>query len=461
MTSSLPGFLTFGALSVMLLLGVLLRAKIKFLQNAMIPASLIGGLIGFILVSLGWVKFFSPEFKWVTMTAADFLPFTFHAFNISFISLCLTRSDNAASTSEVVKGGMWLSLGWSASLTLQALVGGLVVLIYNLLAGTDLSVFIGYLVTHGFTQGPGQGFAMGKAWESMGVADAPTLGLIWAAFGFIAAYVVGVPYARSFVKKGLNINKRSKIDEEFLTGLLKKDNQIEGGKETTHSSAVETLAYHVALIGLVYILTYAFITVIRYNVKIQLFQMIYNYPLFFLHGLIIALIIRKVMDKTGIGHLTDPGMQKRITGLSVDYLLVASIMGISFAVLSKYLGVIIVGTLVVTLVTFLMVRIFASRLTELGPERAVSVFGCCCGSTASGLLLLRILDADYSSGVGLELAFFNVAIVFTTLPAMLVAFTLPTLAHSTIILIYLGYTLACFVGMWFLARWNPAKKAAV
>ncbi len=98
MTSSLPGFLVFGALSAMLLLGVLLRAKIKFLQNAMIPASLIGGVIGFILVSLGWVKYFSPDFSWVTITAADFLPFTFHAFNISFISLCLTRSDNSASS---------------------------------------------------------------------------------------------------------------------------------------------------------------------------------------------------------------------------------------------------------------------------------------------------------------------------------------------------------------------------
>ena len=459
MTASLPGFLLFGALSVMLLLGVLLRAKVTFLQKAMIPASLIGGILGFILVSLGWVMYFTPEGAWVTVKAADFLPFTFHAFNISFISLCLTRTDNSGTRGEVVKGGMWLSFVWSASLTMQALVGGLLVLVYNLIAGTDISVFLGYLVTHGFTQGPGQGFAMGNAWKAAGIADAPTMGLIWAAFGFVFAYLVGVPWARSFVKKGLNVNQRSKIDEEFLSGLLKKDNQIEAGKETTHSSSVETLAYHLALIGIVYILTYALITVVRHTVKIQFFQLLFNYPVFFLWGLIIAIIMRKIMDKTGIGHLTDPGIQKRITGLSVDYLLVSSIMGISLMVLTKYIGVIILVCLGVVLGTYLMVRFFAGRLTELAPERAVASFGCCCGSTASGLLLLRILDADYSSGVGLELAFFNVAIVFTTMPVMMIMFALPTFGHLTIIGIYLAYTLVCFVVLWFLSKWKPAAAA--
>ena len=39
--------IAFGFLSLLLILGVLLRAKIKFLQNFMVPACLTGGVIGF------------------------------------------------------------------------------------------------------------------------------------------------------------------------------------------------------------------------------------------------------------------------------------------------------------------------------------------------------------------------------------------------------------------------------
>ncbi|MBU2515034.1 hypothetical protein KJ966_27255 [bacterium] len=460
MTASFPGFLIFGAMSVMLLLGVFLRAKIKFLQSTMVPAALIGGVIGFILISLGWLKYYSPEGAWVTMMATDFLPFTFHAFNISFISLCLTRNDNAGPRSKVIKGGLWLSFAWCASLTLQALVGGGIVFLYDMITGGDISVFLGYLVTHGFTQGPGQAFAIGKIWESAGIQDATTMGLIWAAFGFLFAYLIGIPMARNYVNKGLNSNKRSKINEEFLSGLLKKDQQLVAGKETTHSSSVETLAYHMAIIGIVYILTYALIAIVRDNTTNRTLLMMFAYPTFFFHAVYISLIVRKVMDSIGIGHLTDPGMQKRITGLSVDYLLVSSIMGISLIVLTKYLGVIIAVCIGVTVVTYIMVRIFASRLTELSPERAVTVFGCACGSTASGLLLLRVLDADFSTSVGLELAFFNVAIFFIMLPVMPIMFALPTYGHLSIVAIYGLYTLIMFAALWFIARWKPSPATA-
>jgi ESS family glutamate:Na+ symporter len=450
--------MVFSAMSIMLLIGVLLRAKVGFIQKAMIPSSLLGGFLGFILVTLGWLKFPMLDGTWQTIKAADFLPYAFHAFNISFISLCLTRTDNDVPRSAIFKGGMWLTVVWSASLTIQALVGGATVVAYNMITTGEVSPFLGYLVTHGFTQGPGQALAVGGVWAKFKVPDAVTMGLIWATMGFVAAYVVGVPYARSFVNKGLNVNKRSSIDEEFLTGIMKKDSRVEAARETTHSASVETLAYHVALIGLVYLITYFYLTFIGQAIKHPLFSSLFSYPVFFLHGLIWALIIRKILDKIGIGFTTDPGMQKRITGLSVDFLLVSSIMGISFTVLSKYIGVIIAVTIAVTAVTFFMVEFLRRRVSELSPERAVSAFGCCCGSTASGLLLLRILDADYSTPVGLELAFFNVAIVLTTMPIIVFAFGLPGVGHMTIIGVYVVYALICLAAAWFLGPWK--KKAA-
>lgn len=79
------------------------------------------------------------------------------------------------------------------------------------------------------------------------------------------------------------------------------------------------------------------------------------------------------------------------------------------------------------------------------------------GGTAAGLPLLRILDADFSSGVGMELAFFNVAILFTTLPILtIMAPQLPGFGAATIIGAYAVYAIVCFGVLWFLGSWRKA-----
>ena len=455
MNATFPAFMAFGAMSILLLIGVLLRAKIKVLQNLMIPASLIAGVLGFILVNAGWLKF-PYEGQWVALTSRDFVPFAFHAFTLSFISLCLTRAEESNQQKSAFKGGMWLALIWTASLTVQGVVGVGTVYAYNLVTSGDIHLHLGYLVTHGFTQGPGQGMAIGGIWADQGVPDAVTMGLIWASFGFLAAYVVGVPAARNFVKKGENTNKRARIDEEFSSGLLKKDTVLYAGRETTHSANIDTLAYHLAIIGAVYVVTYFEITLLGKYIPSPLF----NINFFFFHGVLWAMLFRSLMKKIGIGHLTDPGIQKRITSLSVDYLLAASLMAISFGILTKYIGIIIAVTITVTTVTFFMIRFFQRRLPELGPERALTSFGCCTGSAASGLVLLRILDPDFSTSVGMELAVFNVAIGFTTIPIMLIMMpTLPQFAHWIIVGVYILNAIVCFGIIKYMGMWKKPLPA--
>jgi len=454
MNATFPAFMAFGAMSILLLVGVLLRARIKILQTLMVPSSLIAGVLGFILVSAGWLRF-PYGGQWITLTSMHFMPFAFHAFIISFISLCLTRVEESNQGKGAFKGGMWMALIWTASLTVQALVGAGTVYAYNLMAGSDIHLHLGYLVTHGFTQGPGQGMAIGGIWADQGVPDGVTMGLIWASFGFLAAYMVGVPLARGFIKRGENANQRSKINEEFSSGLLKKDTVLSAGRETTHSANIDTLAYHLAIIGLVYVVTYFEITIIGKYVNSPLF----NINFFFFHGVLWAMFFRFLMRKFGVSYLTDPGMQKRITGLSVDFLLIGSIMGISFGILTQYIGIIIAVTVTVTTVTFFMVRFFQRRLSEFAPERSLTIFGCCTGSAASGLVLLRILDSDYSTPVAMELAVFNVAIGFTTVPIMLIMVpTLPQYAHWIIFGAYILNAIACFAAIKYIGMWKKSPR---
>lgn len=211
----------------------------------------------------------------------------------------------------------------------QALIGGAVIWLYNLATGNSLSEFIGMIVTHGYTQGPGQAYAFGTLWEKGGIADCATVGVIYAALGFLSAAIVGVPVARWFVRKGLNANKTgASITKEFLTGIMDEKSTATNGRETTHASTIDTLAFHVALVGIVYLITYAELSWIEAHIKpffdqykwLKGFGATLSMPMFFIHGLIVAWLLRTLLLKLGAGRLMDPVVQTRITGASVDYL---------------------------------------------------------------------------------------------------------------------------------------------
>ena len=67
--------LLFGCLAIMLLIGVLLRAKIAFFQRFLMPSCLIGGILGLILIHV------NREF----VPVANLETFAHHFINISFI----------------------------------------------------------------------------------------------------------------------------------------------------------------------------------------------------------------------------------------------------------------------------------------------------------------------------------------------------------------------------------------
>ena len=114
MASTFPGVIAFAFMVSMILVGTILRARLPFLQQMLVPASLIGGLLGFVLVSLGWSLGFGSE---------TFVPFAFHFFTLSFMSLVLTGREAGGDGGSIQPGGLWLSIGWTMSLVLQALVG--------------------------------------------------------------------------------------------------------------------------------------------------------------------------------------------------------------------------------------------------------------------------------------------------------------------------------------------------
>ncbi|WP_116474366.1 sodium/glutamate symporter [Zobellella maritima] len=445
MESSFHGVIAFALLAGMLVIGSLLRKYIPLLRHSLVPASIIGGLLGFSLLSFDLLPGFG---------AGDFTTLTFHFFTLSFMSLCLTGSSKNKSLSggSILRGGLWLTLIWTISLGIQGVLGYGVILAYDQLTGSDISALLGAIITHGFTQGPGQALTFGTIWEKeYGISNAAQVGMIYASLGFLVAFLVGVPWAKRVIRKGQNLNRESSIDGYFLSGFYSPEDKPETGRMVTHSANMDSVAWHLGLLAIAYVLTHIWLLSVRDLVTgfspwgLNL-GVLFSHNMFFIHGLGVCVLMRLFIDKAGLNRYVDDDTLKRITGSSVDFMVVGTLMSIQFAVLYSLLTPILLVTLTVTLATLAGCWWLGRLSGKLGHERALTSFGCCCGSTGTGLLLLRMLDADFSTSVAKELAFFNLAIVLVNMHLLFIfAPIAPSLSTGAYLLAFGGTALVALV----------------
>lgn len=413
MNSPFPfdSLLIFGFLSTLLLLGIITRARVSFVQRFLFPSCLIGGVIGLVLISLLPEGVFGAD-GWIPVTTDRLETLAFHFFNLSFISVGLTPSDKSDAAQPAqgrfFKGAIWMALTQGITFPLQAIVGGLVVLIFGVF-GVNLFQTFGFLAPLGFNEGPGQALSFGKVWEGVGFENATTVGLTFAAIGFLCAFFIGVPLANWGVRRGYAIGGGRELTEEVVKGImpLKKEGES-AGTLRMHSSNVDTLAFQAAVTGFVYIVTYFLVDLLSRLIGGDSAKMIWGFYFFF--GLAIAILVRWIMDRIGVGHMLDSGIQKRITGWSVDFLIVATIPAIQLMVVWTFILPITLISAINAILTTLVVLWLGRRLLSLNMERMVSIYGVVTGTVSCGLLLLRIVDPEFRTSAVFELAIMNILV---------------------------------------------------
>ncbi len=393
------GMLAFAFLSVLLVVGIGLRARVGFFQRFLVPSCLIGGLLG---LGLMHSRMFALE-------ASTLESFAYHFFNISFISVGLTADnsdDLRRDQGHKLKGPAWMALVQGLTFPLQAILGGAIVLLLALF-GLELFPTFGFLVPLGFNEGPGQALSIGKVWETAGFANGATIGLTFATLGYFFAFFVGVPLVNRGIRSGRATFGPRKPPRDFLTGVFPPEAARESaGSLTLHSGNAETMAFQAALVGCVYGITYLFIVFLGALVPADAAKILWGF--FFFFGLFFALITKWVMTRLGVHYLADAGVQRRITGWSVDFLLVATVAAIELKIVWDYILPIGLMGLVSGISTTALVVFCGRRLTAYSLERTAAIFGVVTGTVACGLLLLRILDPDFKSPVAYELAVMNV-----------------------------------------------------
>ncbi len=394
--------LVFSFLSALLIFGIILRAKIAVLQKFLFPGCLVGGVCGLVLLQTGIVNISSNLLETVA----------YHFFNLSFISVGLTGNDERIKSQKgkgLLRGPAWMALVQGLTFPMQAALSGTIVLCLGA-AGYELFPTFGFLVPLGFNEGPGQALSIGKAWEGLGFANGATIGLSFAAAGYFFAFFVGVPLVNKGIRKGVATFGTNTLTRDFLVGVRARDQKTKSaGSLAFHSGNAESMAFQTALVGIVYGLTWGLVCFLESFLPPDAGTILWGF--FFFFGLGVAFIVRSVMKTARLDYLCDPGLQRRITGWSIDYLIVATITAIQLKIVWDYLLPIGIISIANGILTTMIVIYLGRRLDFFQLERSAAIFGTVTGTVSCGLLLLRMVDPEFKTPVAFEVAAMNILVL--------------------------------------------------
>jgi len=218
--------------------------------------------------------------------------------------------------------------------------------------------------------------------------------------GIVSAIVVGMALVNWAARKGMLSRHRSFTErsESERAGLYAASEQPSAGAQTVRADSIDSLALHLALIGLAVllgVLIKGILVALEFRTPaLQSGGIMRAFPLFPL-CMIGGLVVQKALDKAGRSHLVDHGLMQRLSGAALDFLVVAAISTIRLDVLLQGIVPFVVVVAGGILWNVFCVMWLAKRLLPgAWFERAMAEMGQSMGVTATGLLLLRVVDPE-------------------------------------------------------------------
>ncbi len=401
----MTAMVTFSWIGIMLLIGVILRATIKPLGNILMPASVIGGIVGVALMNVpGFAAFTGVDPNMCNQIVNFF-------FILSFISMGLTATPKQEGQTggdvakQQLRGSMGMGLLWGALYCFTPVLGFLCIAAFG--GPFDMQAEYGILIPFAFCQGPGQSASFGTQIEmGGGIPMAAQVAITYSVIGFLFAFLVGVPMAKAGLKKGL-ASFPEKLSPAVMKGIYKPEEQTEAaGKITTYNGNIDVLAFNLALVGLTYVLT-------LYVQKLIL--MIPNSivaafgGMTFFVGYFVALaIVKPLMVALKVKQYHDDALQARITGTTTDFLIVGAFMAIQVSAIGKWIVPMLGMCVIVGAFTWVMCMFFVPRIGDSCDfERLLGMWGCATGTCPSGVALIRIVDPNLKTTAAAEMGSMN------------------------------------------------------
>ena len=314
MNNSWQLLIDFAYLSLLLILANIIKRKVGWLKNYLVPTAIIAGLLGLVLGNEG--------FALIELNTSRLGEIVYHLMALGFISLSL-KETVANKTQSSFNGGIFIV----STYVVQGIIGFAISLFLLKFFKPNLFPAFGLLLPLGYGQGPGQAYSIGSQWQKLGFVGGGNIGLTIATFGFLWAIVIGVIF--------MNVLIQNKIKTTaYLPKNRKKPILSNSTIEVPPNQSLDSLSIQVCLIGLVYLMTYlSLVGLSKLLIPLGSFGETLNHLIWGFHfivGSVYAMVLKYVIKKLNsnkyhIKAVPNNYLLQRISGFSFDFMIVASI----------------------------------------------------------------------------------------------------------------------------------------
>ncbi|NLX75737.1 MAG: sodium:glutamate symporter [Synergistaceae bacterium] len=428
--------------SILILIGMLIRSKLKVVQKSFIPASLLAGFLG---LALGPTMLKIIPFSGEIGNYAGVLTIFVFA-SVGMNGFSFSAKDMKTELERMGSHALYKIIALSLQMSLPIFFTSL--FLVNI--APNISDGFGLILAAGFFGGHGTAAAVGETFAGLGWPQATDLAMTSATIGILAGVFGGLFFIRLATKKGYTqyVDDFSRIPDDLRTGLIRPGSRRSLASETISSIALDPIAFHLALLlvpsGIGYVIN-------QYITKYTGL----NLPTFTV-AFIISLILFVLLGKgeKGIYKYVDSNLITRLGSAATDYLVFFGVASIKIAVVLEYLVPFTLLMLFGCVIVVVNLMYFGPRMNKNSWfERSIFVYGYSTGVFSIGMTLLRIVDPDNRSRTLTDTAIVGPLVTplemfaWAAGPAMLVSGKAFTLAG-----IFLAITVAAIAAS-FLFKW--------
>ena len=417
------GFNLFAVLLVSLLAANGLKKSIRFLEDSLIPTSVLAGAILLLLAdgyrAITGVGLFETAF-FGGKGAENLELITYHMLALGFVASTFKSAGGKLGrqrTAEIFNTGV--------STVANYLIQGVLGLSISLIAARVMKDFFpaaGVLLPFGYGQGTGQAMNWGIIYETEhGFVGGKSFGLTIAALGFLSASIGGVIHLNILRRQGKIKHRRNQ------EGGLRSE-EIQSANEIPMMDSIDKMTIQVALVAAAYLLAYLFMLGLGALLP-GMKAVVYGFN--FLLGVLAASLIKlslRLLKKAGVvkRDYVNSFLMTRVSNFCFDLMVVAGIAAIRLGVLERYWGVILIMGVLGAVLTYYYNRLVAKKLfPDYEQEQFLMMYGMLTGTASTGTILLREIDEDFRTPAADNMVYQNFPAIVFGFPMMLLATLAP------------------------------------
>ena len=466
----------------LLLIGVVMRESVSLFRWLFIPASVIAGLVGLVLFQANQAftglpsQAESPSTNLLFDLSSELSSWPGWLIAVVFAGMLLVRNHQpgARRMRRVGQQGLMVWIIVLGETAVGLLATWLIVQSYF-----EVPNSFGMLIETGFAGGHGTAAAMGEVFAnpSVNLVEGKDLGMLMATCGLVYGIVTGIFWINVGVRRGW-VSKADSIDGQSASAETGRIDFGSIGTARINRETIDPLLLQVVLLAIAFGIGVLMQSAVQglagfadsmfeakdvdaaraqLSKRLSISNVV-DFPLF-IYTLFGGMIVQKVMSAIGQGDRIDGESISRLTSIAMDVLVVAAIATLNLqavaAMLVPFSILFVVGGVWTAICLLLISRWLLPK--EYWFQLGLVNYGMSTGTTATGFVLLRMVDPnlesdaaqDYALAAPLSAPFIGGGMITIALPLLLleqVSIAIPALVISGVVVAMV------VVGKWIFDR---------